>query len=111
MPTKNKSMSTYIKETKNPLTGKWVQAIWIYDHFGSHLYGVSFKNEDGTQSILDPREYDFEVRQATDDGKKIETKEHADGHKDVKIHVKRLDVNPEEGDEGGKKAKKLSILQ
>jgi len=58
-------MSTYMKETKNPITGKWEHAVWIDDYFGRHNYGVSFKNEDGTQSILDPREYDLETRNTT----------------------------------------------
>jgi len=43
--------------------------------------------------------------ETTDDGKRIEKTEHSDGRKDVKINVKRLDVNPT--DEGGKKAKAM----
>ena len=44
-----------------------------------------------------------ETTHTTDDGKVIETKEHASGRKDVTIGVKMLDVK--EGTEAGKKAK------
>jgi hypothetical protein len=94
-------MSNYIQETKHPETGKWEKAEWLDDHFGKHLYGVRFPS-DGR--VFDPRGHDVETRETTDDEKIIEHKQHKDGRKDVKIHVKRLDVNPK--DEAGKKAKK-----
>lgn len=44
-------MSNFAKNTTDPRTGKFEPAIWIDDFYGSHLYGVQFK--DG--AIFDPR--------------------------------------------------------
>lgn len=35
-------MSSFIRKTKNPVTGKWEMAQWLDDYFGSHVYGVRF---------------------------------------------------------------------
>lgn len=39
-------MSTYTKETRNPVTGEWEIALWMDDHFGRHRYGVRFPDGD-----------------------------------------------------------------
>lgn len=39
-------MSNYTRQTKNPNTGKWEDAEWLDDYYGSHQYGVRFP--DGT---------------------------------------------------------------
>lgn len=52
-------MSNYIKQTKNPKTGKWEDAHWMDDHFGKHHYGVSFPSGD---EIWDPEEVKLETR-------------------------------------------------
>lgn len=43
-------MSSFLRNTKHPKTGKVETARWHDDHFGPHRYGVEF--EDGT--IVDP---------------------------------------------------------
>ena len=35
-------MSTYLKQTKHPITGEWHEATWIDDYYGRHRYGVQF---------------------------------------------------------------------
>lgn len=40
-------MSSYNKLTKHPTTGKWEEAFWIDDKFGSHCYGVEFPSTPG----------------------------------------------------------------
>ena len=35
-------MSTYLKQTKHPITGEWHEATWIDDFYGRHRYGVQF---------------------------------------------------------------------
>ena len=44
-------MSTFQKQTKNPLTGDWELATWIDNYYGkndygNHIYGVEFPNGD-----------------------------------------------------------------
>jgi len=38
-------MSSYIKELKNPKTGKTVKAFGIDNYFGSHQYGYGFRRD------------------------------------------------------------------
>lgn len=38
-------MSSFIRRTKHPVTGKFEEAAWIDDYFGSHKYGVNFPSE------------------------------------------------------------------
>lgn len=38
-------MSTFIKMTKHPETGKWEEATWYDDMFGHHNYGVVFPSD------------------------------------------------------------------
>lgn len=35
-------MSSFIRTTKHPDTGKWEEAEWLDDYFGKHQYGVKF---------------------------------------------------------------------
>lgn len=35
-------MSTFIRRTKNPVTGRFEDAVWMDDYFGRHRYGVRF---------------------------------------------------------------------
>ncbi len=46
-------MSTYKQFTVHPKTGKWEEATWKDDYFGSYHYGVIFPS-DG--SVFDPWE-------------------------------------------------------
>lgn len=50
-------MSSFIRNTKNPETGKFEPAYWLDDYFGNHKYGVKF--EDGT--VYDPDKVDLET--------------------------------------------------
>jgi len=50
-------MSTYVDKAINPKTDKSQLALFIDDYYGSHRYGVGFKN-DGTNANL----YDIENR-------------------------------------------------
>ena len=52
------NMSTFKRTTKHPLTGKWEDATWHDDMFGSHVYGVQFKDK----SIFNENEIDLETR-------------------------------------------------
>ena len=53
-------MSTYIRMTKSPRTGKFTPALWQDDYFGQHNYGVKFLGEeyyyrpDGLETNDDP---------------------------------------------------------
>jgi hypothetical protein len=38
-------MSTYSRDTKHPVTGKWENATWFDDLFGNHHYGVVFPSD------------------------------------------------------------------
>lgn len=38
-------MSSYLRKTKHPQTGKWETAAWLDDYFGRHQYGVKFLDE------------------------------------------------------------------
>jgi hypothetical protein len=44
-------MSTYVDTAINPKTGKSQLAIFIGDYYGSHQYGVGFKNDE-TDAVL-----------------------------------------------------------
>ena len=44
-------MSTYVDTAINPQTGEPQQALFIDDYYGSHRYGVGFKN-DGTEPSI-----------------------------------------------------------
>ncbi len=44
-------MSTYVDRAINPKTGKPQLALFIDDYYGSHQYGVGFK-DDGTDASL-----------------------------------------------------------
>ena len=88
-------MSTYIQETKHPVTGAWELATWHDDYFGNHNYGVQFPSDASDPlgaKMFDPREHVMETRDTTDDGKVIENKQHPDGRKDVTVQVNRLNV-------------------
>lgn len=50
-------MSTYIRRTKHPATGKFEPATWIDDYFGPHRYGVRFS--DGMTLSEDSRDWEF----------------------------------------------------
>ncbi|GEM_PF-2384498 len=50
-------MSTYVDKAINPKTGKPQLALFIDDYYGTHRYGVGFKNN-GTDAYL----YDVENR-------------------------------------------------
>lgn len=56
-------MSTYTRETKNPLTGKYEVAVWMDDYFGHHNYGVKFP--DGT--IYNPQFTTLKTREPRGD--------------------------------------------
>lgn len=51
-------MSSYQRETKHPITGKWEVAWWLDDYFGSHHYGVKFSDGE----VFDARDYLWETR-------------------------------------------------
>lgn len=51
-------MSSYKRETKHPVTGKWEEAVWLDDYYGPHHYGVLFP--DG--KAFDPEELKLETR-------------------------------------------------
>ena len=46
-------MSTYIDTAINPKTGKPQLALFIDDYYGSHRYGVGFKNNGTGASLHD----------------------------------------------------------
>jgi hypothetical protein len=46
-------MSTYINKAINPETGKLQLALFIDDYYGSHRYGVGFKNNGTDASLYD----------------------------------------------------------
>lgn len=50
-------MSSYLRNTKNPKTGKFEGAFWIDDKLGPHHYGVIF--QDG--SVVDPHKIKLET--------------------------------------------------
>ncbi len=53
-------MSTYMKMSKNPKNGKWEYATWRDDYFGSHHYGVEFKDGE----VYDPEKTEIETKDA-----------------------------------------------
>lgn len=50
-------MSSYIRKTKHPETGEWLDAYWLDDYFGPHHYGVQFKGGD----VFDPEKVTLET--------------------------------------------------
>jgi len=55
-------MSSYVAITKHPKTGKQVQAWWLDDYFGKHLYGVRFLDE---IKVYDPRKTKLTTKETT----------------------------------------------
>lgn len=54
-------MSSFYKQTKHPVTGKWELAQWLDDYFGKHRYGVLFPSEpDGF--VLDADKWNLETK-------------------------------------------------
>lgn len=53
-------MSTYVDKAINPKTGKPQLALFIDDYYGSHRYGVGFKNDGTDASLYDIESRDFE---------------------------------------------------
>ena len=51
-------MSSYIKLTKHPETGKWEQAYWLDNYYAPHHYGVRFP--DG--KMYDPETINLETK-------------------------------------------------
>lgn len=101
-------MNSYIKPTVNPDTHAIEQAEWLDNYFGEHNYGMRFPST-GVVYRADEYEWtddpvllairavscntEFVTRSQTETGKRIETREHADGRKDVTVEVKSLDVD------------------
>ena len=52
-------MSSYIKKTKHPKTGKWEDADWLDNYFGHYHYGVRFP--DG--QVFDPEKKKLETEE------------------------------------------------
>jgi len=50
-------MSSYIRNTKNPKTGRFEPAYWLDDYFSHHHYGVKFP--DGL--VVDPKKVKLET--------------------------------------------------
>lgn len=46
-------MSNYIAPAFHPKTGKIVDANWIDDYFGPHVYGVRFDGDDKTYKSIE----------------------------------------------------------
>jgi len=46
-------MSTFVSEAIHPKTGKSPSALYIDDYYGSHRYGVGFKNDGSDTSLYD----------------------------------------------------------
>lgn len=46
-------MSTFVDTAINPQTNEPQKALFIDDHYGSHQYGVGFKNDGTEPSILE----------------------------------------------------------
>jgi hypothetical protein len=38
-------MSTFYRRTKNPVTDRFEDALWLDDYFGRHRYGVQFPSD------------------------------------------------------------------
>jgi len=43
-------VSAYYAFTRHPRTGEWLEAKWIDDYYGPHLYGVQFPHGE----VFDP---------------------------------------------------------
>ena len=52
-------MSSYIRQTKHPITGYWEEASWLDDYFGSHSYGVKFPS---SGKVFRADDYEWETR-------------------------------------------------
>lgn len=50
-------MSTYVDKAINPKTSKPQLALFIDDYYGSHQYGVGFKNDGTDASLYDTIRY------------------------------------------------------
>jgi len=61
-------MSTYIKQLKNPKTGKEQKAVCHDDHYGSHIYGYGFKKDGSDFEMME----DFRMMHKTCDFYKCE---------------------------------------
>lgn len=62
-------MSTYVDSAVNPKTGKYQKALFIDDYFGSHRYGVAFKNDGGDADLFDtvkPETYSVYLREVVE---------------------------------------------
>jgi hypothetical protein len=59
-------MSNFIKQTKNPMTGRWENAEWLDDHFGPHRYGVRFPS---SGEIFPAELYKLKTRDAVENEK------------------------------------------
>ena len=53
-------MSTYADKAINPKTGKLQLALFIDDYYGSHRYGVGFKNDGTDANLYDIQNIDSE---------------------------------------------------
>jgi len=53
-------MSTYVDKAINPRTGKSQLALFIDDYYGTHRYGVGFKNDGADASLYDRPDGDSE---------------------------------------------------
>lgn len=58
-------MSSFIKKILNPYNGKVEEAEFLDDYFGSHIYGVKFKNG------MVYRESEIEIKTANASGENI----------------------------------------
>ena len=59
-------MSTYLRQTKHPITNEWENAIWLDDYYGNHRYGVKFKD-----GVFNPEEVELETRDDVQDKKDL----------------------------------------
>lgn len=52
-------MSSFLRKTKHPQTGKMKVAFWCDDHFARHIYGIGFRI-DGMNARFRDNEKDYE---------------------------------------------------
>ncbi len=52
-------MSSFLRKTKHPKTGKMRLAFWLDDYFAHRIYGVGFR-KDGKNAKLGETEMDYE---------------------------------------------------
>jgi hypothetical protein len=72
-------MSSFLRYTRHPVTGKWEKAAWIDDYYGMHHYGCKFSDE----SVYDP----WKV--------KLSTGDLTDHEVQILNRYKDVDINPE----------------